>query len=158
MRILLVLLLAAMSPAAAAAQTKLSATPLADSMLVLLLNDGQEVAISNLTDSPYLIPRLYSISHEGGCVEDTHMVCTHRYFLAVAEEGVAGDQAVFDLGEVGEITRARVLADRGRNPRLRVVVLNYPPDIFQYQRDLVRQERVYLIHLALDSLRITPEP
>jgi hypothetical protein len=158
MRILLVLLLAAFAPAAAAAQTKLSARPLADSMLVLLLNDGQEVPISKLTDSPYLIPRLYSISEEGGCVEDTHMVCTHRYFLAVTEDGEAAYKAVFDLGEVGEITSARVLADRGRNPRLRVVVLNYPPDIFQYQRDLVRRERVYLIHLALDSLRITPEP
>jgi hypothetical protein len=158
MRILLVLLLAALAPAAAAAQTTLSVKPLADSMLVLLLNDGQEVPISNLTASPYLIPRLYSVSEEGKCVKDTHMICTHRYFLAVAEEGVAGDQIVFDLGEVGAITSARVLADRGRNPRLRVVVLNYPPDVFQYQRDLVRQERVYLIHLALDSLRITPEP
>jgi hypothetical protein len=158
MRILLVLMLAAFAPAAAAAQTELSARPLADSMLVLLLNEGREVPISGLDDSPYLIPRLYSVSDEGQCVKDTHMICTHRYFLAVSEDGEAADQTVFDLGEVGEITSARVLADPGLNPRLRVVVLNYPADVFQYQRDLVRRERVYLIHLALDSLRITPEP
>ncbi|HYR07139.1 MAG TPA: hypothetical protein VEQ60_05210 [Longimicrobium sp.] len=158
MRILLVLLLAVLPPAAGSAQTALSARPVADSMLVLLLNDGQEVPISDLDDSPYLIPRLYAVAEEGKCVEDTHMICTHRYFLAVAEEGVAGDQVVFDLGEVGEITGARVMANRGQDARLRVVVANYPRHVFRYTRHLVREERAYLIHLGLDSLRITPAP
>ena len=158
MHIFLVLLLAALVPAGADAQTMLSARPVADSMLVLLLNDGQEVPIGDRDESPYLIPRLYAVAQEGKCVEDTHMICTHRYFLAVAEDGVAADQAVFDLGEVGEITSARVMANRGQDIRLRVVVANYPRHVFRYTRRLVREERAYLIHLGLDSLRITPAP
>lgn len=156
--LILALLLAFALPAGAAAQTTLSARAVEDTLLVSLLNNAVEVRIHDLDESPYLYPRLYAVSEEGSCVEDTHAVCTHHYFLAVSEDGEAPGQAVFALGEVGEIVHARVRADRGLDARLVVTVLNHAATAFDYQDDLVREERVFSIALDLDTLRISAEP
>jgi hypothetical protein len=152
-------------PAAVAAQVdsagrmELGTQPVADSLLVWILNDAVRVPIEGAEESPYLIPRLYAISDEGGCVEDTHMICSHRYFLAVSEEGYGAAQAVFDLGEVGEIIRARVMVDRWpAHPQLKLTVQNFPDHAFQYNPSLVRQTRVYSVELDVQTLKIASEP
>lgn len=159
------MLLAISLPAAAATQAEreggmeLSAQPVADSLLVWILNSAAQVPIDSANASAYLYPRLYGIPIEGACVEDTHMVCTHRYFLAVGEYDLLPRQAVFDLGEVGQIVRARVMIDRGpRHPQLKLTVQNYPAHAFQYNPKLVRETRTYSVELDLETLRIAPEP
>ncbi len=154
----LALFLAFALPAGAAAQTTLSARPVTDTLLVWLLNNAVEVPIHNLDESPFLYPRLYAVPEEGSCVEDTHAVCTHHYFLAVSEDGELPGQSVFALGEVGEILQARVQADRGLDARLVVTVLNYASTAFQYEDDLVREEYLYSIALDLHDLRISAVP
>lgn len=158
------ILLAISVPGAVAAQgaegrVEITAQPLADTLLVWILNSAVEVPIDGVDGSLNLIPRLYAISDEGGCVEDTHMICSHRYFLAVAEEGAGGAQAVFDLGEVGEIVGARVMVGADPvHPHLALAVQNYPDHAFQYNPTLVRQKRIYVLTLDVKTLRIDPKP
>ena len=159
------LVLAIAVPGAAAGQAdstgrmEISTTLVTDSLLVWILNSASIVPIDSADASGYLYPRLYGISIEGSCVEDTHMVCSHRYFLAVGEYDLMPRQAVFDLGEVGEIVRARVMVDRGpMHPQLKLTVQNYPAHAFQYNPGLVRETRAYSVELDLEKLRIAPEP
>lgn len=160
------LALALTLPAAAAAQAdsagrmELGTQPVADTLLVWILNSAAEVPIDNEEASVYLVPRLYAVAIEGHCVPDTHVVCTHRYFLAIGDRGdLAPRQAVFDLGEVGKIIRARVMIDRGpEHPQLKLTVQNYPDHAFQYNPRLVRQTRVYSVELDVQALKIASEP
>ena len=47
--------------------------------------------------------RLYSKEISGSCIPETHMICSHQYYLAVSKYDEAPEQAVYDLGTVGEI-------------------------------------------------------
>lgn len=146
-------------PAAAQEPAPLRATPVTDSLLVRILNDGVVQEIERPRGPPtYLHPRLYRVREEGGCVEDTHMVCGYWYYLAVSEDGEAPRQAVFDLGWIGEVVGAELLAGRGPDrPRLRLTLANYPSHVFRYQRNLVLREAVYLVDLGVDELKIVKE-
>jgi len=128
-----------------------------DSLAVWLLNSAVEVEVDGADDSFYLLPRLYGVWQQGGCVEDTHMICSLRIFLAVSEDGEAPAQALYELGEVGEVVGAKVVLDYGlEDPRLRLFVLNYPRDVFPYAPQLVREQRGYELDFDLSSVRVTP--
>jgi hypothetical protein len=159
MKILLALLLALVPAAARAQNTGFTPRPVADTLAAWLLSQSEEVEIEDGDDSFLLRPRLYGVWEQGSCVEDTHMSCSARYYLAVSEDGAAPRVALFELGSVGEVLSAKVdLANGLEDPRLLVSVLNYPDDVFQYAPNLVRERRVYHVDFDLDSVRIIPAP
>ena len=84
---------------------------------------------------------------------DTHYVCSHHYYLAAStyEEGLG--EAVYDLGEVGEIRNIQWLKpSKELTSRLRLTVTNFPNEYFAWNRNLTKIERIYTIEVGLDRL------
>lgn len=129
-------------------------------LLVKILNSAKVLDLNNLPSSQkwgrQLSIRLFSIGIAGTCTPSTHMICSHSYYLAVSEFDEAPDQAVYDLGTVGEITRVEWLQDnRIDRARLLVVVSNYPNYAFTSNPSLVRKVSTYEVDVSVNSLMIT---
>lgn len=101
--------------------------------------------------------RLYAIPKEGDCMPDSHYVCSHHYYLAVRpyEEGLG--EAVYDLGEVGEISQIQWLnPDSEMKARLRITVTNFPKEYFTSNKTLIKREKSYELEISVDKLSIRP--
>ena len=84
---------------------------------------------------------------------DTHYVCSHHYYLAVStyEEGLG--EAVYDLGEVGEIRNIRWLkSSKELTARLQLNVTNFPNEYLAWDRNLTKVERTYTLEVGLEKL------
>lgn len=85
---------------------------------------------------------------------DTHLVCSDHYYLAVHtfEEGLG--EAVYDLGEVGEIAEVDWLTSpRFHVARLRMAVLSYPK--YANAPGLRRATQEYEVEVSVASLRVS---
>ncbi len=126
--------------------------------LVEILNYAEMQNLNNLSDkskSSELDLRLYSVGVEGACIPDTHGICSYKYYLAVAEQGVGLEQAVFFLGEVGEITKVEWLeSPQTYVARLRFEVSNYSSIAFEMNTKLVRKTRSFELNVSARSLKI----
>jgi hypothetical protein len=93
----------------------------------------------------------------GSCGGRRDTVCGSRYYLALRGAGTRGRpqiQAVYDLGILGDVTRAEYRGTNGSEPfMLRITVLNLPRWIFETDRPPARQQAVYDIVLG-PTLRI----
>jgi hypothetical protein len=101
--------------------------------------------------------RLYSVPKEGDCIQDSHYVCSHHYYLAVStyEEGLG--EAAYDLGEVGEISDIQwSRPDDQLSARLRITVSNYPKEYFKHNQTLIKREKRYELKITLERLSVTP--
>ncbi len=132
-----------------------------NAQLQRFLFEGREVSIGGLSDEgepPFFMPRLHSLPVTGTCVRgETGSICGFRYYLALSGAGTNGRgswRAVYDLGVLGEITRAEYRTTNGGAPfLLRVTVLNLPRWTFETSRPPARQQAVYDIVLG-PTLRV----
>src|SRR5687768_11986234 len=104
----------------AQARLDLKNKPVENELLVKILNlsEMKELKPPRPTDSSFFL-RLYSIDDISNdednspdyCAPDveTEVVCGYRYFLAVHDGGLGFSGAVYDLGQVGEISEIKFL-------------------------------------------------
>lgn len=162
--ILFAALLAVLLPLSSAAQGLGPPRPQrldAGALLTRFLMEGREVSIAGLSDEgepPLYWPRLYSMpAGQGSCGGRRDTVCGFRYYLALSGAGTRGRpefQSVYDLGILGDVTRAEYRGTNRSEPfMLRITVLNLPRWIFETDRPPARQEAVYDIVLG-PALRI----
>jgi hypothetical protein len=126
--------------------------------LVEILNYGRvkELNSENNRDQELRL-RLYDVPREGDCVPDTHVVCSHHYYLAVSafEEGLG--ENVFDLGEVGEIAEIQWLKPGKPGAAcLKIRVLSYPEEYLKSNASLTRKEQSYELEITVEKLVAKP--
>jgi len=139
------------------ASASISGTRINSPRLVEILNYGYVRDLNSDPPRPEqeLRLRLYTVPKEGSCLPDTHVVCSNHYFLAVSsfEEGMG--EAVYDLGEVGEISNIQwQKADKPLLARLRLTATNYPVDYFKTTKVLIRQQNNYRLDVSIDKLSV----
>ena len=128
-------------------------------LLVKTLNDSEmkELEPPSPTARANFL-RLYSMGGElGGCAPEleTEETCSIKYFLAVCSGDLGVDGVVYDLGEVGEITKVEWLQNSNRDfDRLRLEISNYPEFVFEYNPKLVRKTRTVELEVSIQTLKI----
>ncbi len=129
-------------------------------LLVKILNDSEmkELEPPSPTARANFL-RLYSMEGELGdnCAPEaeTEITCSFKYYLAVNSGDLGVSGAVYDLGEVGEITKVEWLQNSNRDfDRLRLEISNYPEFVFEYNPKLVRKTRTVEIEVSLQALKI----
>jgi len=127
--------------------------------LVEILNYGYVKELNSDPPKPRqeLRLRLYAVPKEGDCVPDTHVVCSRHYYLAVSafEEGMG--EAVYDLGEVGEIDDIHWLqSDEPLTARLKLRASNYPVEYLKTTKNLVKRQKNYELEIRIDKLLVKP--
>lgn len=140
--------------------------PIKNDLLAKILNLSQmkELKPPRPTDGNFFL-RLYSLddisNNEENSLEyctpevETEIVCGFRYFLAVHEGGFGSSGAVYDLGQVGEITKIEWLKKSNEDfDRLRLEVTNYPAHAFKLNPKLVKKTKKFELIVNLDSLEI----
>ena len=133
--------------------------PIKNALLVELLNysEMKELEPPSPTERTNFL-RLYSMGGEvGGCAPEleTEETCSTKYYLAVCSGDLGVDGVVYDLGEVGEITKVQWLESSNRDfDRLRLEISNYPEFAFEYNSKLVRKIRIVELEVSLKSLKI----
>jgi len=78
-----------------------------DAFVVGLLVDGQKMPLNAETKDPLALT-LWRLPVAGKCVPGIPAICSNKYALAVTERLQDAKQAVFVLGEVGEIDQLKV--------------------------------------------------
>ena len=125
---------------------------------ILNLSEMKELKPPKSISSSYFL-RLYSIPDfsEENCVPEveTEVTCITRYYLAVHDGSLGVSGTVYDLGEVGEITKIEWLESSDQNfARLRLEICNYPKYVFKLNSKLVRKTRIVEINVNMDSLKV----
>lgn len=131
---------------------------------ILNLSEMKEVKPPRLTDSNFFL-RLYSLNDISNNEEnsldyctpevETEIVCGYRYFLAVHSGDLGFSGAVYDLGQVGEITKIEWLKKSSSNfDRLQFEVTNYPAHAFKLNPKLIKKAKKFELTVAMDSLKI----
>lgn len=127
--------------------------------LVEILNYGHVRELNKLPSGKdqSLNLRLYAVPIEGSCVPDTHVVCSHHYYLAVHtfEEGLG--ESVFDLGEVGESDDI-IWLDHKKDltANIKITVNNYSNIGFEMNKALAKRQRKYELAINLESISVKP--
>jgi|GEM_PF-3408433 len=125
---------------------------------ILNFSEMRELKKPSPIASPYFL-RLYSIGDfaEEKCAPgiETEVTCITRYYLAVNDGSLGVSGTVYDLGEVGEITRIQWLESPDQNiARLRLEISNYPKHAFKLNPKLTRKTRIVELLVSTDSLEI----
>ncbi len=144
----------------------LSSKRIDSELLVKILNLSQmkELKPPRPVESVFFL-RLYSLDDISNDEDDsseyctpeveTEVICGYRYFLAVHDGSLGVTGAVYDLGEVGEITKIEWLKNPDRNfTRLRLEISNYPIHAFKLNPKLVKKTKIVEINVNLDELKI----
>ena len=146
--------------AAASAQTRLDLKNKAikNALLVDILNNAEMTELDGPGSAPsHYVMRLYSIGELGDCepATETEVTCSLRYYLSVNGSSLGVPGAVFDLGEVGEITKIeRLPSPNAEDDRLRLEISNYPARAFENNPNLVKKTRVVQLDVSLKSIKI----
>jgi hypothetical protein len=150
--------LAAQTPRRSGGSVAIKSKPVLAEPLVEILNYGRVRDLNSENDRDQeLRLRLYEVSREGDCVPDTHVVCSHHYYLAVStfEEGLG--ESVFDLGEVGAIAEIQWLKPgKPLTARLKIRVVSYPEEYLKSNASLIRKEQSYELEITLEKLVAKP--
>lgn len=150
----------------AQSRLELKNKPVEDDLLVKILNlsEMKEIKPPRPTDANVFL-RLYSLDDISNGEDDsseycapeveTEVICGYRYFLAVHDGGLGFSGKVYDLGQVGEITKIEWLKKTSSDfDRLRLEVTNYPAHAFKLNRKLVRKTKRYELTVGINSLEI----
>ncbi len=140
--------------------------PVEDDLLVKILNlsERKEIKPPRPTDSDFFL-RLYSLDDISNDEDDsleyctpeveTEIVCGFRYFLAFHSGDLGFSGKVYDLGQVGEITKIEWLKKTSSDfDRLRLEVTNYPARAFKLNSKLVKKTKKYELTVNTNSLEI----
>lgn len=151
-------LLAAQTARRSGGSVAIKSKPVLAEPLVEILNYGRVRDLNSENDRDQeLRLRLYEVPREGDCVPDTHVVCSHHYYLAVSafEEGLG--ESVFDLGEVGAIAEIQWLKPhKPLTAHLKIRVVNYPEEYFKSNAALIKKEQSYELEITLENLVAKP--
>ena len=101
--------------------------------------------------------RLYSLGVLGDCAPEveTEVTCSFKYYLTASSGDLGVSGAVYDLGEVGEITKLEWLENSDRDfARLRLEINNYPELAFRDNPKLIKKTRIAEIEVSLQALKI----
>lgn len=137
--------------------------PIEDELLVKILTYGEMKEIKpTFPDQSDFFLRLYSIEgeeliEEGYCAgaAEVEISCSNRYFLAVGVGSLGVPGTVYDLGEVGDISKIEWLKKSESNfVGLRLEISNYPQLAFKYNPKLVKKTKIVEIAVNLSSLKI----
>ncbi len=150
---------------AAQAQSRLDlkSQPVENELLAEILTYGEMKEIKPVSIGNEFFLRLYSIEgkewaeEEEYCADgaEVEIYCSYRYFLAVGVGSLGVPGTVYDLGEVGEISKIEWLKIPENDfVRLRLEISNYPKLAFKYNPKLVRKTRIVEIDVNLSSLKI----
>ena len=136
----------------------LQAKPVRDSLLVSVLNSAELVNLDSIRPEGdvQLSIKLYRMGRSGSCVPHTHWVCSYRYVLAVSEFDELPSQAVYDLGELGEIRTIRWPSSTGLDQAVwEVYVLNYPADAAKQNPRLELRVKRYRLDITVPRIAVT---
>jgi hypothetical protein len=128
------------------------------SALIQILNYGEVRELNSSPPKPdqELRLRLYAVPQEGNCVPDATVVCSHHYYLAVSAYLNGLGEAVYDLGEMGEIGGVEWLpTKRTLTASVKLHVTNYPEHVITANKSLVKAQRQYELEVSLDRLSVT---
>ena len=140
--------------------------PIENDLLVIILNlsEMKELKPPRPVDSVFFL-RLYSLDDISNDEDDsseyctpgveTEVVCGYRYFLAVHDGSLGVSGTVYDLGQVGEITKIEWLKNSSSDfDRLRLEVTNYPAHAFKLNPKLVKKTKKFELTVNMNSLEI----
>jgi hypothetical protein len=139
--------------AVALGSTEISVSRIRDNRLAELLGAGsfRTPTPDAFEGQPPVHLRLWSVSREGSCVEDTHSVCQYDYILTLLAGDLGEIPGVFLLGRVGEITD--FAWTDARDPWLvRLTVSNYPPESHRPSSPWTLTSRVVELAVSYDSV------
>src|SRR5262249_250428 len=139
------------------ARASITGTRINSPRLVDILNYGYVQELNSDPPKPEqeLRLRLYAVPKEGNCLPDTHVICSHHYYLALSsfEEGMG--EAVYDLGAVGEISNIQWLKTNEQlATRLRLTVTNYPVEYLKTMKTLIERQKNYELDISIDELLV----
>jgi hypothetical protein len=150
----------------AQARLDLKNEPVENDLLAKILNLSRmkELTAPRPTDGNFFL-RLYALDDISNNEEDsleyctpeveTEVVCGYRYFLAVHDGGLGYSGRVYDLGQVGEITKIEWLKKSSSDfDRLRLETVNYPAHAFKLNPKLVRKTKKYELTVKIDALEV----
>ncbi len=140
--------------------------PVENDLLVKILNlsEMKELKTPRPTDGNFFL-RLYSLDDISNDEENsldyctpevaTEVVCGYRYFLAVHDGGLGFSGTVYDLGQVGEITKIEWLKKSSSDfDRLRLEVVNFPAHAFKLNPKLVKKTKKFELTVSMNSLEV----
>jgi hypothetical protein len=143
---------------------ELKARPVKNDLLAEILNKAeiQELKPPSPSSSPYFI-RLFSLDgvSGGNCAPEleTEVTCSIRYFLAINDGSLGVSGTVYDLGEVGVISKIEWLENADRDAaRLRLELTNFPLSVFEYNPKLVKKTKTVELLVNLNSVKIKTLP
>ena len=132
--------------------------PIKNELLVEILTESE----MKVFDPPFpkinsLYLKLYSIGLLGDCAPEveTEVTCSFKYFLTASSGDLGVSGAVYDLGEVGEITKLEWSENSDRDfARLRLEISNYPELVFRDNPKLIKKTRTAEIEVSLQGLKV----
>lgn len=113
-------------------------------------SDHQWPSSKNHVMTPFIV-KLYSIPMQGDCIPETHMICSHKYYLAIGDYGEEPLQAVFYLGNFGEITKFKWVTTPIRTALIDIEIQNYPTYAFERNQELKKKTQFHRIKLFIDK-------
>ena len=129
-------------------------------LLVEILNDSEMKELKPPTPaaSSFFV-RLYSIKGFGekNCAPEveTEVACVTRYYLAISDGSLGVPGAVYDLGEVGEISEIKFWeSPDSKFARLFVEITNYPRHAFELNPKLEKKTKNFVLDVNLNTLKI----
>lgn len=132
--------------------------PVKNELLVEILTESE----MKVFDPPFpkinsLYLRLYSIGVLDDCAPEveTEVTCSFKYYLTANSGDLGVSGAVYDLGEVGEITKLEWLENSDRDfARLKLEISNYPELAFRDNPKLIKRTRIAEIEVSLQALKV----
>lgn len=133
---------------------KFSSKRIENALALELATEAEKLDLLKLPDAAptniYLW--LYSISNEGDCVPETHLVCSFTYFLASRHDGYSGISALFELGQYGEIADIKWVESKDLDVAvLEFSVYNYPKYILERSPALIAKVQRYRLRVEVDK-------
>lgn len=174
-RLALLGLLAALTPAITRAQTytenpplpTLAPTQINNPLLAQLLGFGEIEVLDDLPsyeeagDQPLSLRLISMPGDNDACVPETDVsVCNSRYYLVVISDSVAPGAAVFEVGQVGEVTDVLWLAPPdAQHVRIHLEVRRYPESVLEENPALKAKQEAkrYTLVAGLTSLHVQEE-
>jgi hypothetical protein len=128
-----------------------------NSDLTKILNASEVIDLNNLSPSisKELIIKLYKIPIQGNCIEETTTTCCYHFYMAVSEFDENPKQAVFDLGEVGDIVNISWEDSKESNKAvLNFTSYNYPVFLLETHAELKKKMIEQSLNVSVDSILI----
>jgi len=137
-------------------QSNHTIAPIENSVLTEILNAGLLIDVNSysMEIEKNVYVKIYKVPKQGQCIEETNTVCSYTCYLAISEIDEFPKQAVFKLGEYGDIIDIEWGETQKQDyAEFTITTSNYPLQIANDQKLKITKE-TYSITGNTDSLRI----